>query len=330
MNPDHDTLIARLRQCTKDTGVAPFYDAMSDGLVWPDETPPRDYDVLSITRFLWHHRARLIQGLTTSRYQTQWDEGLRLFPEWIGFHPSRTSPNPQLAWLFESKSKSFGRSLQACPETESLAPDDIRARFGEHWNAMPLFYHDRRALRFELGVGDESFSYYVNAFQRAMQVLSTALSGASDLHLALEYGVMPDDRDYNSRTLLGIFHQLKSVGIPRPSRKALFKIACHPSLERDSGDLDYLALIPINWHQLPKAVWSAVMWDSTIRPAIVARHRVLSLSVGLQANIYDHRGMDVTGPNTNLLQNLHTTHRSMLFDHDLKEMDARYKRHGDL
>ncbi|WP_395752706.1 hypothetical protein [Prosthecobacter sp.] len=93
----------RTRRCF----ARPFYEIMSDALVWPDETtdttPVR---LIWSLRLLFHHRTGLILG-ESWRFADEWQLGLRLFPHWVGFHPSRCSVSPRLARIYRTgKTKS--------------------------------------------------------------------------------------------------------------------------------------------------------------------------------------------------------------------------------
>ncbi|WP_395743856.1 hypothetical protein [Prosthecobacter sp.] len=75
---------------------------MSDALVWPDETPDATpVRLIWALRMLFHHRTGLILG-ERWRFADEWELGLRLFPHWVGFHPSRCSVSPRLARIYRA------------------------------------------------------------------------------------------------------------------------------------------------------------------------------------------------------------------------------------
>lgn len=112
-------LAAQLDAMSLDTGSDPFYDMMSDALVWRDEvplsagSPPTcDTDPLDVLRYVWHHRTRLILQ-QPSPYGETWDRVKSLAPNWIGFGASRCTPCDALARRFEQLSRKSQQSLDA-------------------------------------------------------------------------------------------------------------------------------------------------------------------------------------------------------------------------
>jgi hypothetical protein len=97
----------RTRRCF----ARPFYEVMSDSLVWPGETakstPTR---LIWALRPLFHHRTGLILG-EHWRFADEWQLGLRLFPHWVGFHPSRCSVSPRLARIYRAGTAALKRDL---------------------------------------------------------------------------------------------------------------------------------------------------------------------------------------------------------------------------
>lgn len=89
----------------------PFYEIMSDALVWRNETtastPTR---LVGALRPLFHHRTGLILG-EQWRFAEEWQLGLRLFPHWVGFHPSRCRPSRRLAEIYRASKADFQRDL---------------------------------------------------------------------------------------------------------------------------------------------------------------------------------------------------------------------------
>ena len=107
-----------------DPNAEPNYDAMSDGLIWSDESAlikrqnfdlEVEWHLISALRPVWHHRARLICG-ESSDYEPQWIQANSAFPNWIGFLPERTGTDDDHAALFVAKSKVFAHQLERCPE----------------------------------------------------------------------------------------------------------------------------------------------------------------------------------------------------------------------
>jgi hypothetical protein len=78
----------------------PFVDCMSDALVWPDETDSSTpVQVIGALRFVRHYRTGLIIG-EQRPHGEYWQLGRELFPNWVGFHPSRCDVSPRLSEIY--------------------------------------------------------------------------------------------------------------------------------------------------------------------------------------------------------------------------------------
>jgi len=89
----------------------PFYEIMSGALIWPGETVASTLTRLIWSlRFLFHHRTGLIPD-ENWRFADEWKLGRRLFPHWVGFHPSRCQPSPRLAQIYRAGATRFQREL---------------------------------------------------------------------------------------------------------------------------------------------------------------------------------------------------------------------------
>ena len=88
----------------------PSYDIFGDALFWPDEVPTSNpTDLLLALRGLFYHRTGLI--ICKKRGGAElWQLGLKLFPHWVGFHPSRRSP--RLATIYQGYASCLNRELE--------------------------------------------------------------------------------------------------------------------------------------------------------------------------------------------------------------------------
>jgi hypothetical protein len=83
----------------------PFVDAMSDALVWPDETDSSTpMEVIWALRFVRHYRTGLILGEARPHAEF-WQLARELFPHWVGFLPSRCELSPRLAEIYHASRK---------------------------------------------------------------------------------------------------------------------------------------------------------------------------------------------------------------------------------
>lgn len=79
----------------------PFYEYLSGGLVWTDETDV-SFESINVLRPLFNHRSVLILGKNNDTWAAYWRIAHELFPKWIGFRPSRCESTPQLRKLIRA------------------------------------------------------------------------------------------------------------------------------------------------------------------------------------------------------------------------------------
>jgi hypothetical protein len=87
---------------------------LADALIWLDEQWPLldlPFEVISTMRTLFHYRTGLILG-EPRRGRGCWEMGKRLFPRWVGFHPSRCKPSRWRTALYRAASAEAIRQLE--------------------------------------------------------------------------------------------------------------------------------------------------------------------------------------------------------------------------
>jgi hypothetical protein len=101
----------------------PGYDLWADALKWLDESPIcwpwRDPpELVEALRVLWHYRTGLILG-DVRPYAGCWELGRRLFPCWVGFHPSRCRRSRRLARFYRAIRLETWRGLRQSIDEET-------------------------------------------------------------------------------------------------------------------------------------------------------------------------------------------------------------------
>ena len=103
-----------------------FYDIMSDGLAWRDETddttPVR---VVWALRFIIAYRTSLMLDRPRTDLADVWNHACSQFPDWVGFRPERRQPTPQLIEVYRRGSVSTRKCIRALPTTVDGKPDDV-------------------------------------------------------------------------------------------------------------------------------------------------------------------------------------------------------------
>ena len=104
-----------------------FYDVMSGGLVWSDETnADTPTEVIWALRFITAFRTGVMLNNPESKYQVYWDHGLTMFPDWIGFRASRRVPTKKLLNLYrrgKRGSQKYLRDLERQVKINTVADE---------------------------------------------------------------------------------------------------------------------------------------------------------------------------------------------------------------
>jgi hypothetical protein len=105
--------LAILRQTQFDPQAALGYELLSGGVTWSDEGL---IEFAAVCRdkgcgYAGHalaYRTSLIEGKPRENLRFAWEELKTRCPEWIGFRPERTGPNPEvLAYLQRCREDDF-------------------------------------------------------------------------------------------------------------------------------------------------------------------------------------------------------------------------------
>jgi hypothetical protein len=101
----------------------PFYDVMSGGLVWTDETRRffrrTPTEVIWALRALWAYRTSLMLNEPREELAGFWQYGLARFPRWVGFRPQRRKPTPKLLEIYRRGDMSLRKCLRDLKRNEA-------------------------------------------------------------------------------------------------------------------------------------------------------------------------------------------------------------------
>lgn len=90
-----------------------FYEVMSGGLVWTDETKSNTpTDAIQALRFLFAYRTSVMVGNPREELKRMWDESQLLFPDWIGFRSERRTATPRLLKILQHGEDDLKASLR--------------------------------------------------------------------------------------------------------------------------------------------------------------------------------------------------------------------------
>lgn len=188
----------------------------------------------------------------------------------------------------------------------------------------PSFYNNEGALRFELGLGDDRLTYLITAFQRLNTVLD-------DLGIkAQPVGVAASIYTYSSteqepalplhQQILPLARMVENWNLGKFKKSELLLTPT----DENTFCATHLSLTTLNDFSVSRSILEHLLRDfggSNNTPLIM----LFNLDLGIMINPYDDRGMDVFGPNRDLLKMLYNKRNDWLLDHNREQMDANYK-----
>ncbi len=168
-------------------------------------------------------------------------------------------------------------------------------------------------LRFRLGLWDgayERIEQFVSALDRARKILDCVFPTSRRLTVMFEY--------YGERSLLADREVLRATRdcIRRFGRPHQVYVATHPDQIEDEVIEDSYTriLFTIQRDLLVRVLWGPFAKDLGIGPQIPGWVYIADKELGIVAKPYDDRGMDVAGPNRELLQRLYREFNDWLLD----------------
>lgn len=203
--------------------------------------------------------------------------------------------------------------------------DQVIERFGNKAFSMrPTFYNNEGALRFELGVGDDRLTYLITAFQRLNTVLDDL--GFKDQPV----GIAASIYTYSSTEeepapplhlqLLPLARMIWNCNLGKFKKSELLLI---PTDETCSC-ATHISQTNLNDFSVSRSILDHLLRDfggSNNTPLLM----LFNLDLGIMINPYDDRGMDIFGPNRDLLKMLYNKRNDWLLDYDREQMDSYYK-----
>ncbi len=188
----------------------------------------------------------------------------------------------------------------------------IETNFSGRAFLRPLFYSCPDGLRFELSQGETAIVRFLSAHRKASEICADVFDGNDNLTVCL-HCYHCDESRFSYRDVL---RSLSDAGIRIPALREVW------STDRDDEGLSSIHLAfeaPVN--RLPNLLWCALASDfGSIEPRPSCNVYLFNLEKNLLAFPYDDRGMDVVGPNRELLAMLYRKHGAYLLDHDMAAM----------
>ena len=192
--------------------------------------------------------------------------------------------------------------------------DTIRNTFGTEALEHALFYEHEGSLRFELSEGGSFVEMFIQSYNKATEIVGSIFSETEKISVCLAF--------YGKKSLLGnlsVFRDLVECQIEIPKKDCQIWQKQYPEAE-----LRTFITFSTNKKELPKLLWSAIASDMGVKPRVNCSIYIYCSELGVLVHPYDDRGLDVIGPNKELLKKLYTKFHHYLLDYDIEEMDKKY------
>tara|TARA_R110002096_G_scaffold344921_4_gene538031 strand:+ start:13892 stop:14518 length:627 start_codon:yes stop_codon:yes gene_type:complete len=197
-------------------------------------------------------------------------------------------------------------------------------RFGNKAFSMrPTFYNNKEALRFELGVGNDSLTYKSTALHRLNTILDDLGFKHHPIGIAA-YCYLHDPSDDEgtpplNQQLLPFAKDLRDWGNIQFRQSEYMQIR----IDEDSSLAYHFGETTIDHGLLSRWLKNHLFRDfgDSSSPLLM----LFNVDLGIMINPYDDRGLDVFGSNHDLLNMLYRQRNDWLLDHDREQMNAVYK-----
>lgn len=194
-----------------------------------------------------------------------------------------------------------------------VSPGELYRTFGPNAFQPWLFYANEPALRFELSLCGPRVDLFTQAYDRAREIAEFVFRDTDRLVLVASwYGAWPPIR------ALGVFRSLRQCGIPLARPRACWTEPAGDGFEEPRT----LVSFPVERAVLHRVLWGALAADLGITPQLECRVYLADPERGVLLHPYDDRGMDVIGPNRELLSLLFHRFRHYLLAYDLRRMEG--------
>ena len=196
----------------------------------------------------------------------------------------------------------------------------IEALFQGKAFERPLFYKHPGGLRFELSETGSYLEQFLRALHKAMTICADVFPTGSTLTICLRVHTKSNPFAHRAAS-----RELRNAGIRLPKTREVWLEPLDPDdwFEKTEPEWWLNVVFEVSLELMQNILWCAVARDfATIKPNPGCLLYLFNLQNGLMVWPYDDRGMDVVGPNHEMLAGLYTKHSGWLLEHDWAEMDA--------
>lgn len=184
--------------------------------------------------------------------------------------------------------------------------------------ARPLFYASPGGLRFELSESGAPLDQVLLALQKARLVCGDVFDSPNSLTVCLRLRATASPFGHR-KTLIA----LRAAGVTIPSERSIWVEQASEEDRFDEGEetwwLNVAFRAPVVLVQ--NLLWCAFVTDfPCMSPRPGCNTYLFNLERGVMVFPYDDRGMDVVGPNHDLLRAIFLKHRQLLLEYDMPAM----------
>jgi hypothetical protein len=208
--------------------------------------------------------------------------------------------------------------MQHETQSEIDLPNQIQEIFDGGAFQRPLFYNYGGGLRFELSESGSTVQMFLQAINKATAICADIFDADSEIMTCLSIWI-GNSRFSVRPSLLA----LRQLGIKIPRERWHW---ADPVDEEDSEGWRARVAFQLPASELQSLLWIACASDfPTISPRPQCSVHLFNLAKKILVFPYDDRGMDVVGPNHELLASLYRKHNELLLDHDRDRMRATFE-----
>ncbi len=186
----------------------------------------------------------------------------------------------------------------------------------------PLFYKYPGGLRFGLSEGGSHLKQFLTALRKAMTVCSDIFPTGSTLTLCVRAHTKSNPFAHRAQ-----IRELRNAGLRIPKSREVWLEPVNPDdwFEATSPEWWLNVVFEVPLELLQNILWCGMATEfGTIKPNPECLLYLFNLQSGLMVWPYDDRGMDVVGPNREVLAGLYVKYSKWLLEHDRAVMDESY------
>lgn len=195
--------------------------------------------------------------------------------------------------------------------------------FGPEACGNALFYRVPGGLRFELSEGGAPLDQVLTAIRKATDVLEFVFSERETVLICLRRFM-----GTNPFSLRRPFRELASAGVSIPAQREIWLEDVPLDDRWDENVEEWTAFVAFEFPlvRIQNLLWCAFATDfGPFRPNPHCSVYFVDVERRLLVHPYDDRGMDIIGPNSELLSQVYVRFNSMLLDYDRSTMDETFK-----